>query len=81
MDTHYQNSGIGSWIIDWIIGFAKKVRKNQGIRYISVDAYNKKKILKFYTENKFTIKGKIKENMENIPMYNDINKFNHDKLL
>ena len=81
VDTHYQNSGIGSWIIDWIIGFAKKVRKNQGIRYISVDAYNKKKILKFYTENKFTIKGKIKENMENIPMYNYINKFNHDKLL
>lgn len=72
---------IGTWINRWVIGFAKRVRKNQGIRYISVDAYNHTKILKFSTQNKFTIKGKIKESMENIPMYNDINNFNRDKLL
>lgn len=81
VDTHYQNSGIGSWIIRWIIGFARNVRKAQGIRYISVDAYNKTKVLKFYTNNNFISYGKVKESMENIPMYNDINNFNRDKLL
>lgn len=80
VDKHYHDSGIGSWIIKWVIGYAKNVRKHQGIRYISVDAYNKKKVLEFYMKNKFTTYGKIKENMINVLMYNDINKFNRGKL-
>lgn len=78
VDKHYQSSGIGSWIIKWIIGYTTQIRESHGIRYISVDAYNKTRIINFYTDNKFITYGKIKENVENIPMYNDIDKFNDE---
>ena len=75
VDKKYQSGGIGTWIIWWVIGLTKKIRKSNGIRYISVDAYNNTDTLNFYTKNKFLIYGKIKKNMLNIPMYLDINKF------
>ena len=80
VDKKYQSHGIGRWIIWLIVGLTLNVRMSHGIRYISVDAYNNEDTLNFYSKNKFLIYGKVKENMRNIPMYLDINKFNHDKL-
>ncbi|RAP53713.1 MAG: hypothetical protein BZ137_06120 [Methanosphaera sp. rholeuAM130] len=68
--------GIGSWIIDWVTGFVLKIRFKHGIRYLSVDAYNKSKVINFYKNNQFIIYDKNKskkENYVNIPMYLDIN--------
>ena len=45
-----------------------------GIRFISVDAYNNEKTIRFY-ENNFFVKlesVKKKKNSNNIPMYRDI---------
>ena len=81
VDKKYQNYGIGTWIIDWVAGLTMDVRRSHGIRYLSVDAYNTMDTLNFYSKNDFLIYGKVKENMLSIPMYLDINKFNHDKLL
>ena len=81
VDKKYQNSGIGTWIIDWIIGFTINIRWSHGIRYLSVDAYNNPQTLNFYSKNEFLIYGKVKENMRNIPMYLDINKINDDELI
>lgn len=79
VDKKFQSNGIGSWIIRWVIGFTIKVRWSQGIRYISVDAYNNKNTLNFYSKNEFLIYGKIKKNMKIVPMYFDINKINGDE--
>lgn len=48
VDKNYQSNGIGKWILDWVIGFTKKIRMTHGIRYLSVDAYNNTKTLNFY---------------------------------
>lgn len=81
VDKKYQSKDIGTWIIEWVIGFTMDVRWSHGIRYISVDAYNKIDILNFYSKNDFIIYGIVKDNMINIPMYLDINKFNRDELI
>ena len=56
--------GVGTWIIGWIIGYALKIRSGHGIRFLSVDAYNKDMIINFYEKNM---------NRLNIPMYMDLN--------
>lgn len=75
IDKKFKKMGVGTWIIGWIIGYALKIRSGHGIRFLSVDAYNKDVIINFYEKNKFVIYKKEK-NMGrlNIPMYLDINK-------
>jgi len=74
VDKEFKRKGIGTWIINWIIGYALKKRTGHGIRYLSVDAYNQSNIIKFYEENKFSIYNQ-KKNIKkiNIPMYLDLN--------
>ncbi|RAP51853.1 MAG: hypothetical protein BZ137_09565 [Methanosphaera sp. rholeuAM130] len=74
VDKKFKGNGIGSWIIDWVIGYVLKNRSGHGIRFVSVDAYNKINVIKFYESKKFTIYNKKKKkNQLNIPMYLDIN--------
>ena len=75
IDKKFKKMGVGTWIIGWIIGYVLKIRSGHGIRFLSVDAYNKDVIINFYEKNKFVIYKKEK-NMDrlNIPMYLDINK-------
>jgi GNAT superfamily N-acetyltransferase len=51
VDKKYQNKLIGSFLIEWASGLAIKLKKEIGIRYISVDAY--KTAEKFYAKNSF----------------------------
>ena len=44
---------IGSILIDWIIGFCLELRKDIGVRFISVDAYNRENTISFYNDNLF----------------------------
>ena len=74
VDKKFKGCGIGTWIIDWIIGYILKIRSGHGIRYLSVDAYNKDNVINFYQKNKFVIYNKKKnKNRINIPMYMLIN--------
>ena len=66
----YQGMHIGSTLIDWIVGFCLELRKDIGIRFISVDAY--KKVKKFYTDNLFEELQNEEQNIRNIPMYKDL---------
>ena len=66
----YQGKRIGSTLIDWIVGFCLELRKDIGVRFISVDAY--KKVKKFYTDNLFEELQNEKNNGRNIPMYKDL---------
>ncbi|MDD6048332.1 MAG: GNAT family N-acetyltransferase [Methanobrevibacter ruminantium] len=68
----YHNNGVGSFLLKWIYGYCKDIN-GIGVRFISVDAYNLEKPLRFYKKNKFTklIKSKYKDT---VPMYKDLKK-------
>ena len=70
----YQNLNIGSMIIEWVIGFCRILRKEIGIRFVSVDAYNDENVIRFYQHNFFRVleSAMKKSNRRNIPMYRDI---------
>jgi GNAT superfamily N-acetyltransferase len=44
----YQNMKIGSLILSWVVGFCRQLRKDIGLRFMSVDAYNNSSTLNFY---------------------------------
>lgn len=69
----FQRMHIGSILIDWIIGFGLELRKDIGIRFISVDAYNKEKTISFYNNNLFeALQPEKNKNKRNMPMYRDL---------
>lgn len=49
----FQGMHIGSILIDWVVGFCLELRKDIGIRFISLDAYNGENTLSFYNNNLF----------------------------
>ena len=44
----FQGMHIGSILIDWVVGFCLELRKDIGVRFISVDAYNREITISFY---------------------------------
>lgn len=64
---------IGSIIIDWIVGLCLELRKDIGIRFISIYAYNHEKTINFYTKNLFEVLQYPKnKNKLTLPMYRDL---------
>ena len=74
VSKEFQNLHIGSLMIEWIVGFCRNLRKEIGIRFVSVDAYNKEDTVKFYENNFFLGLESVmrKKGRKNIPMYRDI---------
>lgn len=74
VSKEFQNLHIGSIIIEWIVGFCRNLRKEIGIRFVSVDAYNNENTIRFYQSNLFSALESVmkKKNRKNIPMYRDI---------
>ena len=69
----FQRMHIGSILIDWVVGFCLELRKDIGIRFISVDAYNQEKTISFYNGNLFeALQPKKNKNKNNMPMYRDL---------
>ena len=69
----FQDMHIGSILIDWIVGFCLELRRDIGIRFLSVDAYNKEKIKSFYMRNLFEeLQPRKNKNKRNISMYRDL---------
>ena len=69
----FQGMHIGSILIDWVVGFCLELRKDIGVRFISVDAYNREKIISFYNYNLFeALQPERKKNKNNMPMYRDL---------
>jgi len=79
VDKKFKGKGIWSWIIKWVAGYVQEIRTQHGIRYLSVDAYNREQIINFYENNNFIIyHKKRKKNQINIPTYLDINYISKD---
>lgn len=69
----FQRMHIGSILIDWIVGFCLELRRDVGIRFISIDAYNQEKTKAFYIKNLFEeLQPKKNKNRRNVPMYRDL---------
>ncbi|MBR4447126.1 MAG: GNAT family N-acetyltransferase [Methanobrevibacter sp.] len=70
----FQNLHIGSLMISWIVGFCRNLSSEIGLRFISVDAYNNEKTIRFYENNFFVGLESVMNNKRrrNIPMYRDI---------
>ncbi len=72
IDKNFSRMGIGTKIINVVVGTARIYSKNVGCRYICVDAYNQPEVIAFYENNNFKkIKSKIKEG-KTVLMYRDI---------
>ena len=69
----FQGMHIGSILIDWVVGFCLELRKDIGVRFISVDAYNKEKIISFYNYNLFeALQPEKNKNKNNMTMNRDL---------
>lgn len=69
----FQRMKLGSIIIDWIVGFCLELRKDIGIRFLSIDAYNQENVISFYKNNLFEVLQPNKnKNRRNMPMYKDL---------
>ena len=79
VSKNFHNLHIGSLMISWIVGFCRNLSGEIGVRFISVDAYNNEKTIKFYENNFFVGLESVmkKKGRRNVPMYRDIcEKFN-----
>lgn len=69
----FQRMNIGSILIDWIIGLCLELRKDIGVRFISVDAYNQENTISFYNNNLFeALQPEKNKNKNKMPMYRDL---------
>jgi GNAT superfamily N-acetyltransferase len=69
IDKNYKRNGIGTMIIDYVMGLVSKLRSDVGIRYLAVDSYSESQ--KFYENNDFKL-FKLKEKKNIIQMYLEI---------
>ncbi|MDR3063831.1 MAG: GNAT family N-acetyltransferase [Methanobrevibacter sp.] len=70
IDKKFQKKQIGTLMIKWVGGIGIKLRKEIGIKFISVDAYIKSK--EFYEKNSFKVLENNNKNKHNISMYLDL---------
>ncbi len=72
IDRRFVRKGVGTKIIDVVVGVAMVHSKEVGCRYISVDAYNQPDVIAFYQKNGFKV---LKVEEKTVPMYRDILQF------
>lgn len=71
VSSNYQNQEIGTQLMDYIKGYF--IDKNKtGCRFITVDAYNKERVINFYEKNGFAFLTNGDENEERRIMYFDL---------
>ena len=74
-----QSKGLGTEILDWIkMSFV--TNNKTGCRFITVDAYNNERTLKFYQRNEFNFLSPDDEKKDTRQMYFDLKPF-HDKII
>jgi hypothetical protein len=74
-----QGWGIGTYILNWLKTFFTTDNRT-GCRFLTVDAYNQPRILKFYKTNEFDfLHEKDKEDRTRI-MYYDLKRFSAARL-
>ena len=70
IDKRFRGQGIGSFLIRWIFGKCEDISREIGMRFVSVDVYDKS--VNFYKKNSFLAH---EDNKRNILMYFDLKKY------
>lgn len=70
VDKARQHAGVGSYMIETVIGMALEHSLRMGCRYLTVDAYNKEGVRSFYLKNRFEVLREEKD--KPVLMYLDI---------
>lgn len=76
--TRFQGNGLGSQLIDSIMGLAFHMSDAIAVRLLTVDALNKPDVLRFYTRNRFIESAqdarmkREQKHKRTIPMYRDM---------
>ncbi|MDP1419248.1 GNAT family N-acetyltransferase [Peribacillus simplex] len=72
VQKEYQEFGIGSQILEWVIANTYHAKKQIGISFIVLEAYKDEKLLNFYGKNGFSKWAYLEENdSELVPMVYD----------
>lgn len=72
----YQSAGIGTQILDYI-KMSFTTRNKTGCRYVTVDAYNNERTLRFYQRNGFDFLTAKDDKRDTRLMYFDLKRFAH----
>ncbi|MEW5706473.1 MAG: GNAT family N-acetyltransferase [Actinomycetota bacterium] len=66
----YQGKGVGTYLLDVIVGKALSVKEEHkiAVKFLSVDAKNNHRSLKFYADNGFLVNEAEKRNKPGIPV-------------
>src|SRR2546426_8824032 len=49
----YQDRTIGLWLLDWVVGLARSIAVQAGLRYVTLDSLPDKKLVKWYSDYGF----------------------------
>lgn len=49
----YKKMGVGEWILKFVAGMARKIGREVGVRYVTLDALPEAKLIAFYEKNRF----------------------------
>ncbi len=53
VDQPFQGSGVGYWILDYVVGLARALSEQIGVRYVTLDALNRDELVEWYGEYGF----------------------------
>ena len=53
VDVRYRGKDVGIWILDYVVGLARSLAKDIGVRYVTLDALPEDRLVNWYTEYGF----------------------------
>lgn len=48
VDTGFRGRGVGVWILDFVVGLARSIAEDVGVRYVTLDALRKDSLVDWY---------------------------------
>ncbi len=45
----HQGRDVGSWILDWVVGLARSLARQAGLRYVTLDSLPKESLVRWYS--------------------------------
>ncbi len=53
VDKPYKGQGVGVWILDYVVGLARSLAKEVGVRYVTLDALPEARLVNWYAKYGF----------------------------
>ncbi len=49
----YRSQGLGTWILDFVVGLARELSEQVGVRYVTLDALPRERLVQWYADYGF----------------------------